>query len=566
MNKFPFIIFVFIFLISISGCNRILEPVIFGNEDINIMGINEQEEFAINIKPLTFENALDANKSQYVRKVMVSGSGLRSKVVNESEFLISNFPEALTDKIYRLGVGDGVSFVLVNKFLENTVQWPPKSKPKDYILGVGDKLSFIQLTENEQAGVNFNEGGDISFEDGETNLLKSQGIIGSNGNILLLGIGNILAANRSLVSLRNEVSNILIRSGLAPNFQLDIIEFNSKKAYYVHSKGGNVLPIDNIPFELKDVAMIKGTSSSSKNLSLITLMRGKKSYRFTAKQLFDDKAQKIFIQDKDQILIESFNDERITIDTHVGLDGNIILPVVGTLQVYNRPLASINEEIKQILYNQGLISNFQLELTKFESKKAYLISKAYGSVIVPLTNSRNTLKEIILKNFTKTKNDNLDIITLQRNNNEYRLPLDVIYDNKTPTIFIQDGDQIKIESLTYKQGEVYALSGSGNASIIPINASNRETLANILFVSDGALSNRSAKRSEIYLLRGQKPVTAYHLDAQNVSRILVAAKTELRPNDIIYVADRQIISFSRLLFEISPLRGLINDIAEGNIQ
>ena len=62
-----------------------------------------------------------------------------------------------------------------------------------------------------------------------------------------------------------------------------------------------------------------------------------------------------------------------------------------------------------------------------------------------------------------------------------------------------------------------------------------------------------AKRSEVYLLRGQNPSVAYHLDAQNVSRILVAAKTELRPNDIVYVADRPIISFSRTLAEIAHL-------------
>ena len=69
----------------------------------------------------------------------------------------------------------------------------------------------------------------------------------------------------------------------------------------------------------------------------------------------------------------------------------------------------------------------------------------------------------------------------------------------------------------------------------------------------------------MYLLRGQNPSIAYHLDAQNVSRILVAAKTELRPNDIIYAAERPIISFSRTLSEIIPLRTLIRDIQNNNI-
>jgi polysaccharide export outer membrane protein len=140
-----------------------------------------------------------------------------------------------------------------------------------------------------------------------------------------------------------------------------------------------------------------------------------------------------------------------------------------------------------------------------------------------------------------------------------------ILDPKAPKIWIADKDQIEIENLSYKPGQVFALNGAGNAQMVPISPSRRETLADILFTKSGVLNNLMAKRSEVYLLRGQNPSVAYHLDAQNVSRILVAAKTELRPNDIVYVADRPIISFSRTLSEILPLRGLIRDIDNGNI-
>ena len=132
-------------------------------------------------------------------------------------------------------------------------------------------------------------------------------------------------------------------------------------------------------------------------------------------------------------------------------------------------------------------------------------------------------------------------------------------------ILIQDRDTIELESLKYKMGQVFALGGAGKAQLINIDPSKRETLADILFNANGALNNLLAKRSEVYLLRGQNPSIAYHLDAQNVSRILVAAKTELRPNDIVYVADRPIISFARTLSEISPLRILLRDIQDNNI-
>ena len=185
---------------------------------------------------------------------------------------------------------------------------------------------------------------------------------------------------------------------------------------------------------------------------------------------------------------------------------------------------------------------------------------------MPLSSNKITLREIILESKDSViSTDGLSIITLKRNGQEYRMTWDYILDPNSPDILVVNNDQIEIEILAYKPGQVYALSGNGSAQIVTIDPSKRETLADVLFVPDGALSNILAKRSEVYLLRGQNPSVAYHLDAQNVSRILVAAKTELRPNDIVYVADRPIISFSRTLAEILPLRILLRDIETNNI-
>jgi polysaccharide export outer membrane protein len=130
---------------------------------------------------------------------------------------------------------------------------------------------------------------------------------------------------------------------------------------------------------------------------------------------------------------------------------------------------------------------------------------------------------------------------------------------------IQEGDHIELIDFEYKPSQVFALSGAGKAKVVLIDPSKRESLADILFTEDGALSNVSAKRSEVYLLRGQSPSVAYHLDTQNVSRILVASKTELRPNDIVFVADRPIISFARILGELAPLQAVLRDTNRGTL-
>jgi len=60
-------------------------------------------------------------------------------------------------------------------------------------------------------------------------------------------------------------------------------------------------------------------------------------------------------------------------------------------------------------------------------------------------------------------------------------------------------------------------------------------------------------------------VVAFHLDAKSPTRLIVADAMELRPNDILYVAEQPIISFNRALGTILPLRILLRDIQDENI-
>ena len=489
-------------------------------------------------------------------------------VLDEAGFLKSNFPKASKRTQYLLGIGDQISFTQLNEFKSEFAQWPSIAKQSEYLLGIGDELSFTQSNEsNQDISIAFGDEGELLPTKDSDKLFLTQGIIGSNGNILLYGLGNILAANRTLEDVRTEVRNILIRNGLSPNFQLEISNFQSKKAFVTRNNGeSQTITLNNLPITLKEVALAAGLSVSNKSLALVKLTRNEQEFRFTAGQLFDLTAPKITIQDNDQIEIQIISNKATTIESIVGSKGNILLGDVGSISAVNRTLDNIHEEISNILTGKGIKPNFQLELTKFASKKAYLIQKNVGSTVVPLTSPAITLRELILENkSSEVLNIGLSIISLKRNGQVYRMTEDQILDPKSQDIWIIDGDHIEIESLNYKPGQVFALNGAGSAQVVSIDPSKRETLADILFAENGALNNLLAKRSEVYLLRGKNPSIAYHLDAQNVSRILVAAKTELRPNDIVYVADRPIISFSRTLAEILPLRILLRDIQDNNI-
>jgi protein involved in polysaccharide export with SLBB domain len=588
MTKFKLIACGIASALFLLSCSDILESVSVYGAKQNVTTGAEQEEFEINIKSLTFKTAKKANNAPYSRQVILTGSGSRANVLDEANFLKSNFPKSSSSPNYLLGVGDELLFVQLNEFETEIAQWPSISRESEYLLGAGDELTFTQSNDNNQnISVTIGSNGQMIPKEERSALILTKGVIGSNGNILLFGLGNIAAANRTLDNVRTEVRNILIRNGVANNFQLEISKFQSQKAFVTISTAPDIIIqnndennisriifLNNLPISLKEVALEASLSASNKSFALIKLTRNAQEFRLTAEQLFDFAAPEIIIQDNDQIEIQIIKNRSTNVEAVIGSKGNILLPNLGSISVVNRTMDDVHKEISAILIEKGIKSNFQLELKRFVSRKAYLVQKNVASKVVPLINSNTTLRQLLFENYntsildnsiTTTSSNSLDVITLKRNGQAFRMTVDQILDPTAPDIWVADKDHIEIENLAYKLGQVFALSGAGNAKIVFIDPSKRETLADILFTEKGALNNLMAKRSEVYLLRGQNPSVAYHLDAQNVSRILVAAKTELRPNDIVYVADRPIISFSRTLAEINPFSILLRDIQDGNI-
>ena len=576
MTRFKLIACSIASALFLHSCGEILEPVSLfaGKQGVEVESV--QEDFEINIKSLTFESARDANNAPYPRRLMQVGTGPEANVIDEAVLLTPSMPPSSKNKDYLLGIGDQLLFTQLNEFVKSTNEFPTQLIDADYLLGVGDELTLIQLTgvadglRNIISNIPKVSGGEDNGNAGKPqsseNVLRTSGLVGTDGNILLLGLGSIKAENRSLNDIQTEVRNILIRNGLAPSFQLEITGFNSKKAFVSFPNpdkvlGSNMFSITNLPITLKQLAINYGLRPSSKDTTIVTLIRDDQKFRMTAGQMFDKSSPRILVQDGDQIEINEAAKGSTSIEAVVGSRGNILLPGIGSIKADNRSLTEVQAEITRVLIEKRLIPSFQLEISGFQSKLFFLVTNRGGKSIA-LDSSELDLKTAVLSNSDiRTNADSkLTIVKLSRNGLSYRMTVQEMLNGSGSKVFIQDGDIIELKDFNYKSGQVFALSGAGNAKIVPIDPSKRETLADILFTTNGALSNVLAKRSEIYLLRGRSPSIAYHLDAQNVSRILVAAKIELRPNDIVFVADRPIISFARTLNEISPLRILVRDI------
>ena len=103
----------------------------------------------------------------------------------------------------------------------------------------------------------------------------------------------------------------------------------------------------------------------------------------------------------------------------------------------------------------------------------------------------------------------------------------------------------------YMTGEVRAT----RRTALPFES--RSNLADIL-LGGGGLNIQTADYEEIYVLRQEisaaSPggITAFHLDASNAASLTMATLFEMRPNDIVFVAEQPVTSWGRVINQIVP--------------
>ena len=566
----------FFLLGLLNGCSQVLQTV---DLKVNAEDTSLQENFNVVEKTLTIREAKAQKTAPYYRSVLRNGRGESAKSIPEEQALGSEFPKVVNPIIYKIGYGDTINF---SRLIENNRsafeeinKWPTKHIVPMYKLGIGDTLaltlirenSFKQtspLTRNNTDGNLDNQSLNMNLQQSDE-IINTTGRIGSDGSVLLLEVGRLEANGKSLNDLRSEVRNILIRNGVSPRFQLEIAEFKSQKAYLTVNEESQVVILDDQKTTIRDILTSAKVGFKPGVITRIRLQRDGKGHSILLRDIYDQDASNIDIQLGDHIFVEDSSANIVTTSSVVDNEGSVVFEGVGKLKAAGRTLDELRVEIKNLMHKVPDSQNaFQIQITKFASQTALLHIPDKPGVVIPITDTKAELAEVLSQNGLSINANHITRINLQRNGETYVFTLDDLIDPSSPIIYLQPRDRVTTDILPYKDNKVFIIGGV-TPQIFKITPTNRETLADVLFTSGGALSSASAKRSEVYLLRGSNPVIAYHLDAQNPTRLIVADAMELRPNDILYVAEQPIVSFNRTLTTIVPLRLLLRDIQDENI-
>ena len=280
-------------LLFLVGCSQIVEPVVLPELQKEA---TDQEVFEINLQALSFDAAKSLNAARYDRLVSKPGAAFSADAVSEASLSKPFLPSKSANTPYMLGIGDEVALV-------------------QYIDALPTIGSIVNGVDSSQSTSSERQNTTTSAS---SNIISTSGRVGTDGSLLLIGVGRLDANGRQISELRDEIRTILIRNGQAPNFQLEIKGFNSQKAYITtdrlsRSSASNaenisaVIPITDRGVTLREVIATAGIDFDESVLTIVRVKRNETTYTIGLSDLLVKNSKELYLKNQDHVFVQSFS-------------------------------------------------------------------------------------------------------------------------------------------------------------------------------------------------------------------------------------------------------------------
>ena len=296
-------------------------------------------------------------------------------------------------------------------------------------------------------------------------------------------------------------------------------------------------------------------------------------------------------------------------------DGSINIPDVGRVRIAGLTIEDAEAALFQRLVENQIDPTFSLEISEFNSRKVSIGGAVGQPAVVPVTLTPLYLEEALAAAGGITVEDqDYASIRLYRDGTLYQIPLSELYSRASLTrTRLLPGDAIFVDTeyelsraqdyfaqqitliqarqvarqsalaelqleVTLRRSNldearanyqtrldlgadnrdyVYLAGEVGKQSRFALPFERKANLADALYDSGGVAST-TGDISQIYVLRASADprefgaVTAWHLDTRNAANLALATRFELRPDDIIFIAQQPVTKWSRSVSQIIP--------------
>ncbi|QDC11551.1 sugar transporter [Oceanicola sp. D3] len=297
-------------------------------------------------------------------------------------------------------------------------------------------------------------------------------------------------------------------------------------------------------------------------------------------------------------------------------DGSINVPNVGRVRIAGMTVEEAEAAMFQRLVETQIDPTFSLEIAEFNSQKVSVGGAVANPAVAPVTLTPLYLDQVLAAAGGVTaKDDDYASIRIYRDGTLYQIPLREFYARSgLKRIRLIDGDSVFVDTefeldraqayfeqqitlagfrsqqrrdalselsteisirrdalnearqnyLTRTElgavdrDYVYITGEVAKQARFPLPFEQQASLADALFEGGGGIPTDTGNVKEIYVLRASADprefgaVTAWHLDARNAANFTLAAKFQLRPDDVIFVAEQPVTRWNRVVRQITP--------------
>ena len=404
----------------------------------------------------------------------------------------------------------------------------PIDRPVEYRVGSGDTISLGRV---------------VTVNDPKTQLSSDKTItiplfVDEFGKIQVIELeGEIRVDGLTISEIREVLRTEFLRAGLASEFTLQMQDYGSQTVSVTGDFGNTSVPLRPLYYAWDRILQSVLASASEADampypdLSSIVLhldRDGQKYAMYASSILIDEPLGKYFARDGDRLVIKRVYPEAST-------------------------KVSVNSYRSQYV---SLVQSGGLRESEPAAEEAAMKDPRTRRIFIDAQGLR--LRDLIADYNLWPEPGSDVMIKLYRGNNLHRFSVaKLMREPARAAYYLQHKDVIEVESLITSADKYFVVGETGKPIAENVSNLDREFLTDAIFESN-LFENASADLRHVYLVRenGSDRFNAFHFDFSDVTRLDLARRMEMRPNDIVLVQTQPIYEYN--LFT-SLLLGVFNN-------